>query len=151
LTNARLGPEGLGPIHVGMTIDAIEELVGHPLQHDNMSESDACREYPLAWVRDGGAVVVMTQDRRVTRVSVFGEQFGVRTAEGVGGGSTDEAVRAAYPNAEEHGAPYEDSPAHDLFAWRTPQAGLRFEVGRDGKVSAMHGGDESIRYIEGCL
>ena len=121
------------------------------MSESDMSESDACREYPLAWTRDGGAVVIMTQDRRVTRVSVFGLQYGVRTAEGVGPGSTSERVRVAYPNAQRDAAPYEDPPAHDLIVWRNPNAGVRFEIGMDGKVAAMHGGDRSIRYIEGCL
>jgi hypothetical protein len=151
LAGAALSPQGLGPIHVGATIDEVEALVGRSLEHDNASDSDACREYVLAWSDEGG-VIILTQDRRVQRVSVFGEAFPIATESGIHVGSSAASVVAAYRGARRTAAPYDDLPAYELLYWAAPnQSGLRFEIGADGKVARMHGGSQAIQYIEGCL
>jgi hypothetical protein len=134
-----------------MTLPEVEAIVGH-LDHDRMSDSDACREYALAWSRNAGAVYLMLEDGRVTRVSIFGGAYQLKTAAGIGIGSSEAAARAAYPSAEREGAPYGGEPAYDLYVWREPhRSGLRFEVDEHGVVTAMHGGGRSIQYMEGCL
>jgi hypothetical protein len=53
--------------------------------------------------------------------------------------------------AIEEPAKYDGPPAHNLIVWRTPnESGLRFEIGADGKVTAIHAGGASILYVEGC-
>ncbi len=94
----------------------------------------------------------MIEDGHVTRISVFGAMGHVRTHEGIGIGSSGASVRHAYQNVEREAAAYDGPPAYDLYVWQVrDHAGLRFEVGADGKVNAMHGGTNSIGYMEGCM
>ena len=57
-------------------------------------------------------------------------------------------------------AKYDPAPAEDLFVWANggstayvtdPNArGVRYEIGADGKVKAVHAGGPSIQLVEGC-
>jgi hypothetical protein len=61
-------------------------------------------------------------------------------------------VRAAYPSAERDSAEYTPAPGHELFVWtdRENYIGLRFEIGEDERVTAIHAGAD-LRNDEGCM
>ncbi|MEE3100553.1 MAG: hypothetical protein VX463_12370, partial [Pseudomonadota bacterium] len=104
----------------------------------------------------------MAEQGRLTRVTVA-EGATVRTERGVGVGDPAEAVDAAYgARVVTRPAKYEPRPAETKTVWTTgapvgrdwtddeTARGLRFEIGTDGRVQAIHGGGVSIQYAEGC-
>ena len=116
------------------------------------SADDSCVEYLLPDAARNGEVAIMAVDGKIVRVSMFAPGLGVRTSEGIGIGSPDGEVHAAYPNVTREFAPYDGPPAHDLVAWRRQEVdGIRFEIDRHGRVESMHAGNRAITYIEGCL
>jgi hypothetical protein len=69
----------------------------------------------------------------------------------VGAGSTVGEVQAAYPSALREPHKYNPEPAHNLIVWtEIGRRGLRFEIGVDGRVEAVHAGGEAILLGEGC-
>lgn len=142
---------GYAGVRIGMTLDEVQAAVGHPLDFDEpLDDPNACRSFSLAPGEEQASF--MAEANRVTRVSFLDARPPARTPEGVGVGSTAAAVRAAYPNAIEQPAPYDEPPAHDLVVWIAPeQSGYRFEIGQDGRVHTLHAGGPSILYVEGCL
>lgn len=145
---ARLSPDGYGPAKVGMTHGQVERALGVTLE-DAEVFTEGCLESGPAGNRPG--VMFMFEDGRLTRVTTT-DDASVRTAGGLHVGSSVAEVRKAYGKSlVREPAPYADAPAHDLFAWRSPRRGLRFEIDEKGRVAAIHAGSESIRYIEGCL
>lgn len=146
-------PEGFEGIHIGMTLANASTVVGHDIQPDgNDEDSGACLTFHTSATDDPtGQASFMAENGKVTRVSFDETMINVHTPEGVGVGSTDAEVRAAYPHLNEQPAKYDDPPAHDLIVWtHAHSAGYRFEIGADGKVNALHAGGASILYVEGC-
>lgn len=147
----QLSPDGFGVIHIGVSLEEARGLVGAALGRDeNGADGQACLNLPYA-AEAGQTLYVMVEEGRVTRITAVETGSGLRTPEGVSVGSGAAEVRAAYPNAVEEPAEYGAPPAHDLISWRTPnESGMRFEIGADGKVTAIHVGGPSILYVEGC-
>ena len=146
-------PEGYRGVRIGMTLRQAETVLGQAIQPDgNDEDSEACVTFHIGEGDPRTEASFMAENGHVTRVSFYGPAPPSRTPEGVGVGSSDAQVRAAYAGRViEQPAKYDDPPAHDLIVWTTPQtAGYRFEVGQDGKVNALHAGGPSILYVEGC-
>ena len=120
---------------------------------DDGSYEDSCRIYSSDRLANFYAIV---EDGRVMRLTAFhrpgtgGET--IRTDRGIGPGSTEAEVRAAFSPLREQPHHYVEAPAKDLFFGGTEtEPGLRFEIGADGKVSALHAGLMPVlAYVEGC-
>jgi hypothetical protein len=146
----QLSAEGYGPVRIGMTVAEAQTAFGAELHPGGALEPETCETYaPLPDAGHDG-IRFMAQEGRITRISDHGTP-NVRTAQGVGVGSTDAEIRAAYPNAIEAPAKYDPPPAHSLTVWTVPdESGLRFEVSAEGVVTTVHAGGESIQLVEGC-
>lgn len=146
-----LWADGYGPVHIGMTIaEASTALSAQLVPDGTFGEPEACQTLHVDGATGEDPIRFMAQDGRITRISDYGAPD-ARTPEGLGIGSTDAEVRAAYPNLIEQPAKYEAAPAHDLLVWTTPNTrGIRFEVNAGGVVTIVHAGDASILLAEGC-
>ena len=83
----------------------------------------------------------------------MGQRSDVKLFEGVGVGSTEQAVNGAFPGFRSEPHKYEAAPAKYLTAPNAASGGpaLRFEIGADGKVKLMHVGTMPVLgYVEGC-
>jgi|CXWL01.1.fsa_nt_gi hypothetical protein len=146
-----LSSEGYGPVRVGMTIAEASTALGAQLVPDgNFDEPNACQTLHIEGAPGEDPLRFMAQEGRITRVSDYGTTDAL-TEQGLGIGSTDAQIRAAFPQAIEQPAKYDAAPAHDLIIWTTPNArGLRFEINASGVATIVHAGDESIQLVEGC-
>lgn len=147
-----LTDQGFGPVRVGMTMQEVEAVWGPPPGPlDN--EMNQCNEFQSRRAPDG--VYVMFIDGKVARVTL-GQRSQQQTAGGLKVGATPADVRRVHPNAVSEGHKYEERPAEYLFVWSSadhtsPAArGLKFDVGHDGKVQAVSGGNSAIALVEGC-
>jgi hypothetical protein len=135
---------------IGMT-DAEARAAAGPanIEADTGTEiSDSCTEIKLKGAYPG--VYLMINDGKLSRISLW-EGATLKTDRGVGLGAGPEAVQAAYPGIESSGHEYEEPPARYLTYWTTPQKeGVRFEIDHTGKINAIHAGDSTIQYVEGC-
>lgn len=151
--NATVPPltvDGYGPVHIGMTLAEARTATGQALNAEAI-EPEACQEQPYT-TAGGDTLFLMFENDHLARISAAEQGTHTRTAQNVGVGSTDAEVRTAYANVVEQPAKYDAAPAHDLLAWSDAnhQSGIRFEVGADGKVTAVHAGGPAILYVEGC-
>lgn len=140
-----LTPTGLGVVRVGTP----------PPQNgpsawtkDDVTLSDTCQTwhanaYPDAYLMTDGSAV-----RRVT----VAQSSPVRTGKGIGVGDSEAQVMKAYPDAVASPHKYVAAPAKYLDAIPADgEAGLRFEIDQDGKVSMIHAGIMPwLGYVEGC-
>lgn len=151
-----LTPEGWGPLRIGMTRaevvaaagkDANPEAVGGP-------EPDVCDQFRPADAPEG--LLVMIERDRLTRISVA-RTSDITTERGFGVGSEGDEIAAAYGDAATRSPhKYLDGRAEYITIWSAdPSAeearGIVYETGTDGRVTHVHAGGTSIRYVEGCL
>ena len=139
-------PMGLGTIGIGKAPAVAGAGV---LKEDDVQLSDSCRmlksdNYPRVYVISDGSSV-----RRITVM----DRSKVKTAKGIGVGSSEEDVRKAYADLREEKHQYVEPPAKNLYY--EPEGGngpgLRFEIDSDGKVNLIHAGLEpELSYSEGC-
>lgn len=140
---------GYDTIRIGAPPSAAE---GYALTDDG-SYQDSCRIYASERLPNTYAIV---EDGRVMRLTAFhregSDSSPVRTERGIGPGSTEAEVRAAYAPLREQPHHYVGPPAKDLFfGGSESEPGLRFEIGDDGRVTALHAGlDPVLGYVEGC-
>lgn len=151
LGDATLSPAGLGAIRIGESISPVQTALSYYLNESEPVElSPGCGEFAMR-IEDNATIYMLTQDAIVQKIVVDGPT-GIRTAEGVAVGDTTAQVLAAYPNAERDSAEYTPPPGHELFVWtdRENYIGLRFEIGEDERVTAIHAGSD-LRNDEGCM
>jgi len=150
-------PYGIGPVAVGMTISQAEKALGHKLKTDYTANgSEACGS---AWTAetDRQGYSFMVEDLVITRIDVGlpGKDNGYRpitTAEGIGVGSTEAAVRKAYGKRlkiEPH--PYLENEGHYLIV-KDPDGkhGVVFETDTKTVTSFRTGIFPAVGFIEGC-
>ena len=136
--------EGLGPLRIGKPVPA-----GSGWAERGAQIPGACRTVSSPDVPGVYAIVI---DGVVRRISA-GERSKVKLIEGIGSGSTEQAVRAAFPGFRESPHKYVESPAKYLAAPNAESGdpALNFEINRDGKVSIVHVGTAPVlQYVEGC-
>ncbi|WP_312594966.1 hypothetical protein [Brevundimonas sp.] len=155
-----LTAEGLGAARIGMSKADLVAAWGDRTNPNAVggAEPEVCDQFHPARAPQG--VNVMIQDGKLTRITLMHDAR-IKTDRGFGLGDTAMAVKQAYGGsifAQPH--KYQAAPAEDLFAWARggstsyvtdPSArGVRYEIGTDGKVMAIHAGDPSIQLVEGC-
>lgn len=146
-----LTPDGWGEVRIGMSeAEAVRRFNLKVPSSDDGVSSEACRE--LTFPEGGPALVVMAENGKVTRISVF-RGSDLKTDRGFGLGAREADVRKAYgPALKVEPHKYDDLPAHYLTAWTvTGRRGVRYETDQKGRVTTIHVGGPSIQYIEGCL
>jgi len=139
-----IGLEGLGSLKIGEPVPANSDWRARGAQ-----ESDACRtisspEYP--------GVTAIVEGGKVRRISA-GKGSSITLVEGIGVGASEADVRKWFAGFREEPHKYEDAPAKYLTApnAKSGDPALRFEIGHDGKVSAIHVGTmPTLGYVEGC-
>lgn len=136
--------DGLGALEIGQPVPAESGWAERGAQI-----SDTCRTVSSP---DFPGVYAIVEDGRVRRITV-GRGSDVTLVGGIGVGSTEADVRAAFPGFREAPHEYVEPPAKYLTAPNAPSGdpALRFETGADGKVSVIHVGTMPVLgYVEGC-
>ena len=102
------------------------------------------------------SVYLIVESGRVMRITAHAEGGAspstLRTDRGIGVGSTEAEVRAAYSPLREEPHDYLAPHGKNLyFGGSESEPGLRFELGEDDRVSHVHAGLEPVlAYSEGC-
>ena len=153
----QLTAEGFGAIRVGQTIAEVEQVYGAPAKP--IVDPDDCNVFHPVRAPEG--VWVMTEEGKVSRVTLR-DGASVTTDRALGLGAPAAAVKQAY-GAAAQASPhkYESTPSEYITVWTggprsepyvtdAAARGVRYEVGADGKVKAIHGGGPSIQLVESC-
>ncbi len=120
---------------------------------DDGSYEDSCRIFTSPRLNHVYAIV---ENGRIMRLTAFHRPGSgsatIRTDRGIGVGATEAEVRAAYTPLREQPHHYVEAPAKDLFFGGSErEPGLRFEMGNDGRVTAIHAGLMPVLgYVESC-
>jgi len=152
---------GLGPLRIGMTRAEVVAAWGEDANPGAVGGADPaqCDEFRPARAPEG--TLVMIENDRLTRISLIRSST-LKSDRGFGLGAEAAAVKAAYgPAAVASPHKYSSAPAEYVTVWspstsgtayvQDPDArGLVYEIGMDGRVSAIRGGGPSIQYVEGC-
>lgn len=152
---AALTAQGWGPLRIGMARAEVERALGPDADPNAAGGPDPERCDQFRPARAPKGMIVMVEDGRLTRVSLV-RGAKLATDRGIALGTPASAVQAAYGRAlrrERH--EYVPPPGAYLTHWAggvgTPDArGIRYEIGADGRVEAIHAGGPSITYVEGC-
>lgn len=136
--------EGLGDLKIGEPVPRGSSWSEHSAQIPGPCRTVSTPDFPGTY-----AIIEEGRVRRIT----LGERSKVTLVEGIGAGSDEAEVLAAFPGFREEPHKYMVKPAKYLTApnasGRDPA--LRFEISRDGKVSLMHLGTmPTLGYVEGC-
>lgn len=151
--------EGYGPVKIGMTRAQAERVLGAKLNMYFLDDTDpnACGTGARADGKNPD-VIYMLEDGKIVRIDVITLDTGtpsappVRTAKGIGLGSTEAQVRAAYGAAvkvEPH--PYLENAGHYLVV-KSPggKTGIIFETDLKKVIGFRAGVYPPVSYIEGC-
>lgn len=141
------------PTLTAATFDGLE--FGQPVPKtsgwklDGEQASDECLTYASA---KHANVYAMIEGGKLQRFTVMeGSDFKLPT--GLGIGSTEAAVRKAYPGFIEEPHTYSAPPAKTLTSpdAKDGKPGLRFEIDEQRKVQMIHMGlRPALEYVEGC-
>ncbi len=139
-----VGLEGLGGLRVGQPVPE-----GSGWAERGAQISDECRTISSP---DHPGIYAIVIDGQVRRITV-GQRSDLRLAEGPGIGASEQEVRRAFAGLREEPHKYEEAPAKYLTGPNAARGepALRFEIGRDGRVSLIHFGImPELEYVEGC-
>jgi hypothetical protein len=151
-------PGGIGPVRVGMTIAQAERAGGVRLLRRYTEYAPRCfYVVPKGWPkqRDGDVLIdtlgFMVTDGRIARVDVWSGDT-VASA-GVGIGSTETAVRQAYPGRVETTSHHYEGPTGHYLTFVPPgDVDERIVFETDGKTVTRYraGKRPEVEFVEGC-
>ncbi|WP_395393475.1 hypothetical protein WBP07_00605 [Novosphingobium sp. BL-8A] len=139
-----LSLEGLGDLRIGAPVPSGSSWAERGAQVSDSCHTVTSPDYPGVY-----AIVEQGKVRRIT----LGKRSEVRLVEGVGVGSSEADVKKWFAGFREEPHKYEAAPAKYITAPNAKggDSALRFEIGHDGKVSAVHVGTMPVlAYVEGC-
>jgi hypothetical protein len=157
-----LTANGWGPLRIGMTRAEVETALGPDANPNAVGGADpqACDQFRPQRAPEN--MLLMLEQGVLTRISLTRTST-LKTDRGLGIGDTAAAIKAAYGAAaltEPH--KYQAAPSEYITAWsvgaptaaqpyvQDPSArGIRYEVGDQGTVTAVHAGGPSIQLVEG--
>lgn len=136
--------DGLGALRIGQPVPASSGWAERGAQISESCRTVSSSEFP--------GVYAIVEDNKVRRITI-GNNSDVKLVEGIGVGASEAEVRSAFPGFRETPHKYSEAPAKYLTAPNAESGdpALRFEIGRDGKVSLVHIGTMPVLgYVEGC-
>ena len=136
--------DGLGALEIGQPVPKDSGWAARGAQASAACTTVTSPDYP--------GVYAIVEQGRVRRITV-GRRSDVTLIEGIGVGASAQQVTAAFPGFRATPHKYEPAPAEYLTAPNADSgdSALRFEIGADGKVSAIHVGTKpALFYVEGC-
>lgn len=143
-TTPTLTLAGLGALTIGGPVPARSSWSALGGQASDACTTLTSPDFPGAYaIVEGG---------KVRRVSV-GPRSDVRLIEGIGIGTSEQQVTAAFPGFRATPHKYVEAPGKYLTApnAESGDVALRFEIGADRTVTAMHVGTmPALEYVEGC-
>ena len=153
----KLTAQGYGPLRIGMTRAEVEAALGPDANPGAVGGPDpeSCDMFRPERAPEG--LLVMVQDGVLTSVWLS-RNTSVETDRALNVGDPASEVKRVYGAAAEvmpH--KYVEAPAEYITVWSTADhqsaaaRGLKYEIGRDGRVQSIAGGGPSIAYVEGCL
>ena len=136
-----LGPDGFGPLKIGMSFEQARRLAGPRLQPGD----PGCDQLPLPGHK---GVALMFNDGVLHRIDVF--RPGIRTTDGVAVGDPVSRVAHAHAGIAQEPNAYDGQESY-LTAGPAHGRAIRFETSK-GRIGAMYAGDwPQVQYTEGCL
>jgi hypothetical protein len=137
--SAKLKPDGLGRLKVGMSEGAVERVLGESIRQDKLGSCGTAR----LRARD---YLMFTRDRLV-RVSLSSPHYATR--KGVRVGMRQGVIRNRYGRKAKR-APHAYNP--DGFYFKVTYGSRRIVFETDGaRITAIHGGRvPEVDYVEGC-
>lgn len=135
---------GLGDLRIGESVPSNSSWGERGAQEPNSCRTVSSADYP--------GIYAIVEEGKVRRISL-GQRSDVKLIEGIGVGSAEKDVRASFAGFREDAHKYVEAPAKYLTAPNAASGdpALRFEIGRDGKVSQIHVGTmPQLGYVEGC-
>ncbi|ATI80598.1 hypothetical protein [Sphingobium yanoikuyae] len=136
--------EGLGDLLIGRPVPKGSKWATRGAQTSDARRTVTNPDYP--------GVYAIVSDGKATRVTV-GQRSNVKLVEGVGVGSLEKDVERTFGGFRSELHKYEEAPAKYLTAPNAASGdpALRFEIGKDRKVSMIHVGIMPVlAYVEGC-
>lgn len=138
-----LSLNGLGDLRIGQPVPTSSTWAERGGQASDVCRTVSSPQYPGAY-----AIVIDNTVQRIT----LGQRSSL-TFDGVGIGATEQAVSAKFSGLAQELHKYESPPAKYLTSPNasSSSAGVRFEIGADGKVKLIHAGLMPVlAYVEGC-
>ena len=136
--------EGLGSLRIGKAVPANGSWRERGAQLPGPCRTIGSPDFP--------GVYAIVEEGRVRRITI-GESSKVKLIEGIGTGASEAEVRFHFTGFREEPHKYVASPGKYLTASNaiTGDSALRFEIGRESKVTLMHVGTMPVLgYVEGC-
>ncbi|MEJ2408313.1 MAG: hypothetical protein P8Y58_00280 [Novosphingobium sp.] len=139
-----LEADGLGDLRIGKAVPEDSGWGGQGPQASGGCHIVTSPDYP--------GVYAIVEQGKVQRITVA-ENSRITLPDGIGIGTREAAVKAAFPGFRAEPHAYDSDPAKYLTApdAKNGRPALRFEIGQHGRVSAIHAGTmPELGYVEGC-
>lgn len=143
----RVSVDGIGPLHVGMSVQEVARVLGQSIEVPVDEEEAAC--FYIADANTKGLTYMFTA-QRLARIDV--DTPGITTLRGAAIGDDIARIRSLYGGRlKEQPHFYEGAPDLYLTFWtRDRRHAVRFETS-NGKVKRFYAGKApEVEFVEGC-